>query len=145
MEGRTEVSKERVYIVHPDDIDKETEGNHLAQSLSAFAERQALRRVERDIEEETEPEPYVPPRPQNPTLIIRNLTFETTRDDLYGLLTLVSCGDDVVRLNVPVDRTTGRCRGFGFITFHSQMSAEQAQRKLHGKGFQNLILDVSFA
>lgn len=50
----------------------------------------------------------------------------------------------VESVNIPVNRYTGKARGFGFVTFASQQEAEQAM-VLNGSEFKGRQIQVNFA
>ena len=50
----------------------------------------------------------------------------------------------VESVNIPVNRYTGKARGFGFVTFASQQEAEQAMI-LNGSEFKGRQIQVNFA
>lgn len=50
----------------------------------------------------------------------------------------------VESVNIPLNRYTGRARGFGFVTFASQQEAEQAMA-LNGSEFKGRQIQVNFA
>lgn len=40
---------------------------------------------------------------------------------------------------------TGQCKGWAFVTYYNREDAERARQKLHGHGYDNLILQVKWA
>ena len=62
-------------------------------------------------------------------VFIGNLSFDTTREQLEALLTPIG---EISDLAMPTDRSTGRPRGFAFVTFASDELAAQAIQKLDG-------------
>lgn len=40
---------------------------------------------------------------------------------------------------------TGQCKGWAFVTYYNREDAEKARAKLHGHGYDNLILQVKWA
>lgn len=62
-------------------------------------------------------------------VFVGNLDFSTTKQDLEGLFAPLG---DIVDLALPVDRDSGRPRGFAFVTFGSAESAAEAIQKLDG-------------
>ena len=52
-----------------------------------------------------------------------NLAFSTTKEELEAAF---STYGTVVEVKIPVDRDTGRVRGFAFVTFENQQAAEKA-------------------
>lgn len=74
-------------------------------------------------------------------LFVGNLAFSTTKEDLelafskYGTVTEVK---------IPQDRDTGRVRGFAFVTFEDQKSAEAAL-EMDGKEINGRAIRVNVA
>jgi cold-inducible RNA-binding protein len=62
-------------------------------------------------------------------VFVGNLSFDTTRAELEALFAPIGELTDVF---VPTDRTSGRPRGFAFVTFANSESAAQAIQKLDG-------------
>lgn len=58
-------------------------------------------------------------------LYVGNLSWQTTRDDLYNLFGAYGNVEDAF---IPMDRETGRPRGFGFVT----MPSDQASAAIQG-------------
>lgn len=56
-------------------------------------------------------------------LFVGNLAFSTTKEDLEAAFAVYG---PVVEVKIPTDRDTGRVRGFAFVTFENQQSAEKA-------------------
>ena len=56
-------------------------------------------------------------------LFIGNLSFDTTEQDLKEMF---GSYGEITEIKVPTDRDTGRARGFAFLTFEKQSSAEKA-------------------
>ncbi|MGD0252712.1 MAG: RNA-binding protein [Verrucomicrobiota bacterium] len=79
----------------------------------------------------------------NTKVYIDNLAAVTTERDLMDLF---SPYGNVAQVNVPLDRTNGRLRGFGFVTMATSEGARAAIRALHGKeiGTHNLIVSEAW-
>jgi RNA recognition motif-containing protein len=75
-------------------------------------------------------------------LFVGNLSFETTENDLQD--TFAAHGT-VVEANLMTDRTTGRPRGFGFITMNTPEEAEKAIAALNGSQLGGRALTVNVA
>jgi RNA recognition motif-containing protein len=75
-------------------------------------------------------------------LFVGNLSYTTTEADLRGYFATVAPPSHVV---LPVDRETGRPRGFAFVEFLDRAQAEQAIQKFHGQVFNGRPLSVSEA
>jgi cold-inducible RNA-binding protein len=75
-------------------------------------------------------------------LFVGNLSYATTEADLRAYFGSVSPPSQVV---LPVDRETGRPRGFAFIEFAERANAEQAIQRFNGQVFNGRPLAVSEA
>lgn len=75
-------------------------------------------------------------------LFVGNLSYSTTEADLRTYFGEVAPPSQVV---LPVDRETGRPRGFAFIEFLDRAHAEQAIQRFHGQVFNGRPLAVSEA
>jgi len=75
-------------------------------------------------------------------LFVGNLSYATTEADLRTYFGTVAPPSQVV---LPVDRETGRPRGFAFVEFQDRAHAEQAIQKFNGQVFNGRPLAVSEA
>jgi cold-inducible RNA-binding protein len=75
-------------------------------------------------------------------LFVGNLAYSTTEADLRSYFGTVAPPSQVV---LPVDRETGRPRGFAFVEFLDRAHAEQAIQKFNGQVFNGRPLAVSEA
>jgi len=75
-------------------------------------------------------------------LFVGNLSYATTEADLRSYFGTVAPPSQVV---VPVDRETGRPRGFAFVEFQDRAHAEQAIQQFNGQVFNGRPLAVSEA
>src|SRR4051812_37497953 len=75
-------------------------------------------------------------------LFVGNLSFKTTENDLQD--TFASHGT-VVEANLMTDRTTGRPRGFAFVTMGSAEEAKKAIDALNGADLDGRNLTVNEA
>jgi RNA recognition motif-containing protein len=75
-------------------------------------------------------------------LFVGNLAYSTTEADLRSYFSTVAPPSQVV---LPVDRETGRPRGFAFVEFQDRGHAEQAIQKFNGQLFNGRPLAVSEA
>ncbi len=75
-------------------------------------------------------------------LFAGNLAYSTTEADLRSYFGDVAPPSQVV---LPVDRETGRPRGFAFVEFLDRAHAEQAIQRFHGQVFNGRPLAVSEA
>jgi len=74
-------------------------------------------------------------------LFIGNLSFKTTSESLAQAF---SSYGEIVECKVIEDRETRRSRGFGFVTFANQKSAEKAL-EMNGQSVDERPLRVNFA
>jgi len=75
-------------------------------------------------------------------LFVGNLSFETTENDLQDAFAAFGT---VAESNLMTDRTTGRSRGFGFITMSTPEEAQKAIDGLNGKELGGRALTVNIA
>jgi RNA recognition motif-containing protein len=75
-------------------------------------------------------------------LFVGNLSYATTEADLRSYFGTIAPPSQVV---VPVDRETGRPRGFAFIEYQDRGHAEQAIQQFNGQVFNGRPLAVSEA
>ena len=75
-------------------------------------------------------------------LFVGNLSYATTEADLRAYFGTVAPPSQVV---LPVDRDTGRPRGFAFVEFLERSQAEQAIQRFNGQVFNGRPLAVSEA
>jgi RNA recognition motif-containing protein len=75
-------------------------------------------------------------------LFVGNLAYSTTEADLRTYFGAVAPPSQVV---LPVDRETGRPRGFAFVEFTDRAHAEQAIQRFNGQIFAGRPLAVSEA
>lgn len=77
-----------------------------------------------------------------PTLRVTNISEDTREDDLRELFGVFG---RVARVYVGRDRETGIGKGFAFVSFEERATAQKAMEKVHGKGYDNLILSVQWS
>jgi RNA recognition motif-containing protein len=75
-------------------------------------------------------------------LFVGNLAYSTTEADLRTYFGAVAPPSQVV---LPVDRETGRPRGFAFVEFIDRAHAEQAIQRFNGQPYNGRPLAVSEA
>lgn len=75
-------------------------------------------------------------------LFVGNLAYSTTEADLRAYFGAVAPPSQVV---LPVDRETGRPRGFAFVEFIDRAHAEQAIQRFNGQPYNGRPLAVSEA
>ena len=105
------------------------------------------------------PSKYVPPSMRNrgpgesmsrpggsrddlPTLRVTNISEDTQENDLRELF---GAFGRVVRVYVGRDRDTGIGKGFAFVSFEDRAVAQRAMEKMHGRGYDSLILNVQWS
>ena len=75
-------------------------------------------------------------------LFVGNLPYQATEDDLRTHFSQVGQPTQIVR---PLDRETGRARGFAFVEYAERKEAEEAIKKFDGQLFMGRPLAVSEA
>ncbi|HET9706038.1 MAG TPA: RNA-binding protein [Vicinamibacterales bacterium] len=75
-------------------------------------------------------------------LFVGNLPYQATEDDLRTHFSQVGQPTQIVR---PLDRETGRARGFAFVEYGDRPAAEAAIKKFDGQLFMGRPLAVSEA
>jgi cold-inducible RNA-binding protein len=78
----------------------------------------------------------------NSKLFVGNLSFNATENDLQD--NFASHGT-VLEVNLMMDRSTGRPRGFGFVTMSTPEEAQAAIGALNGKSIDGRALTVNVA
>jgi cold-inducible RNA-binding protein len=78
----------------------------------------------------------------NTKLFVGNLSFNTTENDLQDAF--AACGT-VAEANLMTDRSTGRPRGFGFVTMGSPEEAQKAISALNGTQLGDRTITVNEA
>ncbi|KAM0878498.1 hypothetical protein ACQ4PT_034826 [Festuca glaucescens] len=76
------------------------------------------------------------------SLLVLNVSFRTTADDLFPLFD--RCGN-VVDIHIPRDRRTGDSRGFAFVRYKYEDEAQRAVDKLDGRRVDGRDIMVQFA
>jgi len=89
----------------------------------------------------------VAPRPRRTDfgpikLFVGGLTADTTAADLR---TAFAPFGDIVEAVVVPDRSTGRSRGFGFVSYHTPTAAEAAIKEMNGKEIDGQPIKVNRA
>ena len=75
-------------------------------------------------------------------LFVGNLDFKVTENDLQDAFAAFGA---VVEANLVTDRTTGRPRGFAFVTMSSPEEAQKAIEGMNGKDLGGRALNVNLA
>ncbi len=78
----------------------------------------------------------------NTKLFVGNLSFNTTENDLQDAF---AAHGVVTEANLMTDRTTGRPRGFAFVTMGSPAEAQKAIDALNGANLDGRSLTVNEA
>ncbi|KAF8023523.1 hypothetical protein BT93_F0895 [Corymbia citriodora subsp. variegata] len=76
------------------------------------------------------------------SLLILNISFRTTADDLFPLFDKYG---KVVDVFIPRDRRTGESRGFAFVRYKYKDEAQKAVDKLDGRVVDGREIGVQFA
>ena len=75
-------------------------------------------------------------------LFVGGLSWNTTAEDLRSVFSNFGAIEDV---GVPLDRGTGRSRGFGFVTFTKPEDATEAAARMNGTTLDGRTLKVNNA
>jgi RNA recognition motif-containing protein len=75
-------------------------------------------------------------------LFVGNLSFNTTENDLQDAF---AAHGTVLEANLMTDRTSGRPRGFGFVTMSTPDEAQAAMGALNGQQIDGRALTVNIA
>ena len=78
----------------------------------------------------------------NTKIFVGNLSFNTTENDLQDAF---AAHGTVTEANLMTDRTSGRPRGFGFVTMSSPEEAQKAIEALNGAMLDGRSLTVNEA
>jgi translation initiation factor 3 subunit G len=73
---------------------------------------------------------------------VTNISEDTGENDLRELFGNFG---RVARVYVGRDRETGVGKGFAFVSFEDKAIAQKAMEKVHGRGYDNLILNVQWS
>jgi cold-inducible RNA-binding protein len=88
------------------------------------------------------PEPSAGQGNSSNRLFVGNLPYEATEVEVKNLFAAVG---PVVFVSLPVERESGRPRGFAFVDFSERADAEEAVRRFHQQPFKGRALMVSEA
>jgi RNA recognition motif-containing protein len=75
-------------------------------------------------------------------LFVGNISYNTTENDLHDAF---AAHGTVVEANLMVDRTSGRPRGFAFVTMSTPEEAQKAISALNGAALDGRNLTVNVA
>jgi len=78
----------------------------------------------------------------NTKLYVGNLSFDAMENDLQDLF---AQHGPVTEVNLMQDRTTGKARGFGFVTMATKEAADAAIAALNGSDWKGRSLTVNEA
>jgi len=78
----------------------------------------------------------------NNKLFVGNISFDTTENDLQDAFAAFGT---VTEANLMTDRSTGRQRGFGFVTMSTDEEAQKAVEGMNGKSLGGRALTVNIA
>jgi cold-inducible RNA-binding protein len=73
-------------------------------------------------------------------LFVGNLSYDTTEEELQVLFAQAG---PVKSVALPVDRQTGRPRGFGFVEMEKEEDAKQAITRFNGSTIRNRQINVN--
>eukprot|EP00397_Hematodinium_sp_SG-2012_P017963 GEMP01018382.1.p1 GENE.GEMP01018382.1~~GEMP01018382.1.p1 ORF type:complete len:297 (+),score=88.50 GEMP01018382.1:187-1077(+) len=128
--------------------------NAPAAAQNAAADQQAAQQMMQDAEKKGA---YVPPSLRNKarteadrakeetTLRVTNLSEDVRDGDLQVLFLPFGRLQRVYLARYRDGEKEGQSKGFAFVTFQDRKDAEAAMKKLHGHGYDNLILQVNWA
>lgn len=75
-------------------------------------------------------------------VIVRNLGFDLREKHLK---TLFSKFGEIINVNVPLNSTDNRSRGFGFVEFSNKDQALQAIKSLNGEKFKGRKITIELS
>ncbi|KAL2896749.1 Organelle RRM domain-containing protein 6 chloroplastic [Bienertia sinuspersici] len=75
----------------------------------------------------------------NSQLFVSRLSFYTTYDDFRGMF---SPFGNIKEAKLVMDNRIGRTKGFGFVTFETEVEAQNAIKALNGKIVQGRLIFV---
>jgi cold-inducible RNA-binding protein len=79
----------------------------------------------------------------NPTrLFVGNLSYQTGESDLQDYFAQAGT---VTSVNLMLDKTNGKSRGFAFVEFADAEAAQRAIEQFHNKEFQGRQLTINIA
>jgi len=78
----------------------------------------------------------------NNKLFVGNISFDTTENDLQDSF---AAHGTVLEANLMMDRSTGKPRGFGFVTMSTDEEAQAALTAMNGKSMGGRALTVNVA
>ncbi|NWZ58381.1 RBM28 protein, partial [Haliaeetus albicilla] len=122
-------------------------GRQLSVTLARQRPREGRKKPQREKEKEEEAA-VAPPRPKKPRaasrkarLIVRNLSFKCSEDDLRSLF---SPFGTVLEVNIP-RKPDGKMRGFAFVQLRNMLEAAKALRGMNMKEIKGRPVAVDWA
>jgi len=76
------------------------------------------------------------------SIYVGNLSYKVTQEDLNKVFSEYGT---VKRVQLPIDRETGRSRGFGFVEMESEASENSAIQALDGAEWMGRVMKVNKA
>ncbi|GGA34899.1 RNA-binding protein [Okeania sp. KiyG1] len=76
------------------------------------------------------------------SIYVGNLSYDVTQEDLNAVFAEYG---QVTRVHLPIDRETGRVRGFGFVEMQSEEDEEKAIEALDGASWMGRDMRVNKA
>ncbi|NXJ58537.1 RBM28 protein, partial [Spizaetus tyrannus] len=124
-------------------------GRRLSVTLARQRPREGRKKPQREEEKEEEEEAAAaPPRPKKPRaasrkarLIVRNLSFKCSEDDLRSLF---SPFGTVLEVNIP-RKADGKMRGFAFVQLRNMLEAAKALRGMNMREIKGRPVAVDWA
>lgn len=141
-DGCTIVSSDQVYITDPNTAEKDDTVTLLKNNMVKIR----YRGKKSDVYKPPLLCKYKPPKNIPDELVtqlrVSNLTEDAEEMDLRELFGTFG---RITRVFIAKDHTTGKSRGFGFVTFRDRRDAESALEALNGHGYGYLILKIEWA
>ena len=76
------------------------------------------------------------------TILVRNLSYTCTTSELGELFKNVG---EIDQITIPLDRSTNKFKGYGFVKFKRRVDAENAIAKYHGSMFKDRIIELEWS
>jgi len=76
------------------------------------------------------------------TLLVRNLSYLCAGTDLQDMFSV--CGP-IDQVTIPMDRNTGKMKGYGFVKFSKREDAERAMRELNLKILKDRVIELEWS
>lgn len=112
--------------------------NHLGLDLGVYLNQE----LEAESQENANSNQFMQSAmPFNNKIYVGNMDYKTTEEELTSIFSKFG---QIEFINIPVNKYTGRTRGYGFVSFSSEEEAQKAT-SLNGLEFKGRNLQVSFA